>query len=492
MVNMSKDFPEDSSYICSYGMKLTWDINDPKLPQEPKHFDSFQEWPDGYLRFIYSNEDKNAQRHLSGWAMRNTNNHNCQILKKSCLGVVVCARSCALLDGTKLQLRPAICDKARQKQQKKHCPNCSSALELIPCRGHSGYPVTNFWRHEGKAIFFQAKGIHDHPRPESKSETEARRSALKKQTPSSHSSQKKRLLDFQTGMCNENSNHFHYIHHLGCEEGLEKIDIITDTTLPLLDQPNHLFQNTEPYNVTYDAASFQEDVISPLQKYPSPKIYTSKPTCGYECAFPGYIGSSLYTAFHKDPVAIPMDTDHIMLNGLQYQVNSANVHEKNFSGTLKYHGLKQTLSETNYGERIGYGSSQPNVNHPHYSEEHACRYSSHSSLEGPALQTVITTSTKMSLEGYKPPAVKYGDNLYDAKDLLSCSLAENISRNVCPDLNLQDNWGMDKPNLNGEHFLTTSKAEHVASVNTCQDSPNTEKSYTGYEGQTFRLENTEY
>lgn len=71
------------------------------------------------MRYIYSSEDKNAQRHLSGWAMRNTNNHNCQILKKSCLGVVVCSRNCSLPDGTKLQLRPAICDKARQKQQSK-------------------------------------------------------------------------------------------------------------------------------------------------------------------------------------------------------------------------------------------------------------------------------------------------------------------------------------------------------------------------------------
>lgn len=117
--------------------------------QDTKQFDTFQEWTDGYVRYIYSGkkcfiiksvwmkkfysfswylklvhlyfpaEDKNAQRHLSGWAMRNTNNHNCQILKKSCLGVVVCSRSCTLPDGTRLQLRPAICDKARQKQQSK-------------------------------------------------------------------------------------------------------------------------------------------------------------------------------------------------------------------------------------------------------------------------------------------------------------------------------------------------------------------------------------
>jgi len=78
-------------------------------------------------------EDKNAQRHLSGWAMRNTNNHNCQILKKSCLGVVVCSRGCTLPDGSRLQLRPAICDKARQKQQSKKVLNqimCSLLVSM--------------------------------------------------------------------------------------------------------------------------------------------------------------------------------------------------------------------------------------------------------------------------------------------------------------------------------------------------------------------------
>ncbi|XP_020652761.3 chorion-specific transcription factor GCMb [Pogona vitticeps] len=490
---MSKDPFEDSDYICSFGMKLTWDINDPNLPQEPKNFDSFQEWPDGYLRFIYSNEDKNAQRHLSGWAMRNTNNHNCQILKKSCLGVVVCARNCTLPDGTKLQLRPAICDKARQKQQKKHCPNCSSALELIPCRGHSGYPVTNFWRHEGKAIFFQAKGLHDHPRPESKSETEVRRSALKKQTPSSHSSQKKRLLDFQTGLCNENGNHFHYIHHFACEEVPENFSIVTDANLPLLAQSHHFFQNTEPNNITYDVTSFQGDVVAPLQKYPSPKVYTSKTSCSYECTFPGYVGSSFYPTFHKDMVDIPADPDHIMLSGLQYHVNTLNAHEKNLDSMYKHHGFQQSLGEMDYEGRINYGTCQSSANHPHYSEEYTCRYSSLSSLEVPALQTVITTTTKMSLEAYKPAAAKYGDNVYTVKDFVSCPLAENLSENVCPQINFQEEWAMDRSNLMGEHFLTTNKAATAAaSVDTCQDSPNTEKSYAAYEEQIFRFENTEY
>ena len=67
---------------------------------------------------------------------------------------------------------------ARKKQQGKPCPNrqCIGRLEILSCRGHCGYPVTHFWRHTDQAIFFQAKGQHDHPRPEAKSTSEARRS----------------------------------------------------------------------------------------------------------------------------------------------------------------------------------------------------------------------------------------------------------------------------------------------------------------------------
>uniref|UniRef100_A0A6I8PT66 Glial cells missing transcription factor 1 n=1 Tax=Xenopus tropicalis TaxID=8364 RepID=A0A6I8PT66_XENTR len=157
-----------------------WDINDMKLPQDPEQTDWFQEWPDSYVKHIYSSSNRNAQRHLSGWAMRNTNNHNSRILKKSCLGVLVCSNDCTVPDGRKVYLRPAICDKARQKQQSKHCPNCSGPLKLISCRGHGGFPVTNFWRHEGPYIYFQTKGVHDHPKPETKLESESRKVGHKK------------------------------------------------------------------------------------------------------------------------------------------------------------------------------------------------------------------------------------------------------------------------------------------------------------------------
>lgn len=35
--------------------------------------------------------------------------------------------------------------------------------------------MTHFWRRDGNGIYFQAKGTHDHPRPEAKGSTEARR-----------------------------------------------------------------------------------------------------------------------------------------------------------------------------------------------------------------------------------------------------------------------------------------------------------------------------
>ena len=49
--------------------------------------------------------------------MRNTNNHNVNILKKSCLGVLVCSKRCIQRNGKPVSIRPAICDKARKKQQ---------------------------------------------------------------------------------------------------------------------------------------------------------------------------------------------------------------------------------------------------------------------------------------------------------------------------------------------------------------------------------------
>lgn len=93
-----------------------WDINDTSVPRIHRH-DSFSEWADGHCRLVYRPDSEEARRHASGWAMRNTNNHNVHILKKSCLGVLVCSARCVLSTGDRVHLRPAICDKARKKQQ---------------------------------------------------------------------------------------------------------------------------------------------------------------------------------------------------------------------------------------------------------------------------------------------------------------------------------------------------------------------------------------
>ncbi|XP_076329733.1 uncharacterized protein LOC143235444 [Tachypleus tridentatus] len=156
---------------------VEWDINDNYIPSITCYND-FQEWADGHCRFAYPPDCEEARRHSSGWAMRNTNNHNVHILKKSCLGVLVCSLLCTLETGGKVTLRPAICDKARKKQQGKPCPNrkCTGRLEVLPCRGQYGYPVTHFWRHTRDAIFFQAKGVHDHPKPDPKTTAETKRS----------------------------------------------------------------------------------------------------------------------------------------------------------------------------------------------------------------------------------------------------------------------------------------------------------------------------
>lgn len=105
-------------------MHKDWDINDTNVPAiGPSDFNDFFEWVDGHQRLVYPQSNEEARKHTSGWAMRNTNNHNVNILKKSCLGVLVCSANCVLPNGGSIHLRPAICDKARKKQQGKLCPN---------------------------------------------------------------------------------------------------------------------------------------------------------------------------------------------------------------------------------------------------------------------------------------------------------------------------------------------------------------------------------
>ncbi|KAJ8279588.1 hypothetical protein COCON_G00066540 [Conger conger] len=494
-MSKSSDQFDGADCVCSFGMKLTWDINDPKLPQDTKQYDAFQEWTDGYVRYIYSAEDKNAQRHLSGWAMRNTNNHNCQILKKSCLGVVVCARNCTLTDGSKLQLRPAICDKARQKQQKKLCPSCNSALELVPCRGHSGYPVTNFWRVDGKAIFFQAKGVHDHPRPESKSETEARRSAVKRRMSSPHYSQKRRLLDSETGRYHDTGGPFPGLHHLSCMEGSDRFSIIAESNIPIQHYPT--FQNAEPYKFAYDSPSPVGEAASTLQKPANHRLYMPRPPCSYDFAVPGYLGSGSYAALYKDTISPQPDTDAakvcVGLSGPQHSVSPLNVHDRGYDASGKHHSWKQIHGKGAYGDRADYGQIPTNSNHHYYNSEYPCRYTGPAPTTPAALQTIITTTTKVSYQPCKPSVVKYSDNLYDVKSLPSCnSLLEGGSPPSYPEIKVPEDSGVIKSALAYQQEVLPAKPERAENLDTYRYGSYSSNNYPERIAHPYRFENGEF
>nr|XP_020008406.1 chorion-specific transcription factor GCMb [Castor canadensis] len=406
---MPEDKMQDTDHVCSYGMKLNWDINDPQMPQEPAHFDHFREWPNGYVRLIYSSEERKAQRHLSGWAMRNTNNHHSHILKKG--GVLL------------ICLPPMFAEKA--------CPNCHSALELVPCRGHSGYPVTNFWRLDGNAIFFQAKGVHDHPRPESKSETEARRSALKRQVASLYQLQKKRIPGPEAAENQDGSEHFNSTPPL---ENPELLDAIPDTGFSLLGQPCPSPVNSDAYKAICDLATFPGDVMPPFQKYPNTRIYWSRPPCSYELTGPGYTNSSPCPALYKGPTSLPNDTDWLHLNTLQYNVNSYSSYERSFEFPSTQHGWKSALGDPGLEERTDPRKCQAMATCPYYNSELPCRYLTTVPAGAPTLQTVITTTTQVSYQAYQCPSLKHSDSVQEVSSLSSCNYAlENVPMSICPE-----------------------------------------------------------
>lgn len=286
--------------------------------------------------------------------MRNTNNHNCQILKKSCLGVVVCSRSCSLPDGSRLQLRPAICDKARHKQQKKLCPQCSSALELLPCRGHSGYPVTNFWRVEGKSIFFQAKGVHDHPRPESKSETEARRSSVKRRVSSPPFGHKRRMLDSQP---------------------------IGPALLPCLDSLEQSYPQAyapfppEPYYSSHNPLG--AEAPPPLQKHTNPRLYVGRH--GYELQ--SYITPPTYPSHTVTPDLCDPRMTPVL--GPSSSSSAPLSSSSSFDPQNK--------------------STPTSWNHCYHSDN-PCRFLGNGPGSPAALQTIITTTTKVSYQPCPKPS----------------------------------------------------------------------------------------
>lgn len=71
---------------------------------------------------------------------------------------------------------------------------------------------------------------------------------------------------------------------------------------------------------------------------------------------------------------------------------------------------------------------------PYFNPEPPCRYLTTPPPGPPALQTVITTTTKVSYQAYPPPALKYCDTVREVKSLLGCNYAsENTQLSIYPE-----------------------------------------------------------
>lgn len=147
------------------------------------------------------------------------------------------------------------------------------------------------------AVVFQAKGVHDHPRPESKSETEARRSSVKRRVNSPPFTPKRRLIDPQVDSMSKRCGctcrwrvgfySFSVFQALGpallCVEPSDRISFIE----PNFPQHYPAFQSPEPY---YSPHNPLGEPPPSLQKPANTKLFMSRPS--YE--FQGYLTPPSY------------------------------------------------------------------------------------------------------------------------------------------------------------------------------------------------------
>ncbi|KAM7541665.1 hypothetical protein Aperf_G00000029878 [Anoplocephala perfoliata] len=141
-----------------------WEIDDDILP-EPTIFDRLDKWIDGNAKRVYRVDTSGRKNKClqTGWAMRNSNNHKKNILKKSCLGIFRCNKDvCGTI------VFPAISDSPRRSQISCPKKNCGGRLDYQSCKGNNGHPVTHSWRRVGDILYLEVKGTHDHPRPQCK------------------------------------------------------------------------------------------------------------------------------------------------------------------------------------------------------------------------------------------------------------------------------------------------------------------------------------
>ncbi|MEE6520486.1 hypothetical protein FKM82_018373 [Ascaphus truei] len=291
------------------------------------------------------------------------------------------------------------------------------------------------------------------------------------------------------GRYNDSGGHFTNIHPVSCMEGSDRFSLVTDGNFPIPPQHYASFQNTDPYKSTYESVGFQGDAVSSFQKCSNTRIYMPRAPCGYDFPVPSYINSSSYPALYKDSVSSLPDADRVQLNGPQTNPTAMNTHERNYDGTGKHHGWKQIFGKAGYGDRSDYGQIQASTGHSYYNGEYPCRYGRTPSPVSPALQTVITTTTKVSYQAYKPPVVKYSDNICDVKSLQNCThMQDSISEGIFPEIKAQDDFSVIKTAL-GYQDQIPNKPERMDNLDFYRYGPCMGNNFSG---QSYRYENAEY
>lgn len=273
-------------------------------------------------------------------------------------------------------------------------------------------------------------------------------------------------------------------------DGPERVGIFTDTNFLIPAQSYPSLQNTDPYKAPYDSASFQEDQLSPYPKCPNPRIYMPRP-CSYEFGVPTFISSSPYPTFYKELASPAIDADPLSLNESHY--NAVATHDKSFDNPGRHYGLKPAWGKTGSGDRSDYGQMPTSAPHAYYSGDYPCRYSPSPAPMAPPLQTVITTTTKVSYQAYKPPALKYSDNLCDVKNLQSYThVAENVSGAIYSGMKIQEDFGMIKSALLYQHDSIPTKSKPAESAESYRYGLPLGNSFGEHEGQALRFESAEY
>lgn len=293
----------------------------------------------------------------------------------------------------------------------------------------------------------------------------------------------------QAGRYHDSGSYANNLQSLPCMDGPERVGIITDTNFSIA-QSYPSLQNADLCKASYDSASFQEDQLLPYPKCPNARIYVPRP-CSYEFGVPTFISSSPYPTFYKDLTSPAIDADPLGLNGSHY--NAVTTHDKSFDNPGRHYGLKPPWGKTSSGDRSDYGQMQTSANHPYYGGDYTCRYGPSPSPIAPPLQTVITTTTKVSYQAYKPSTLKYSDNLCDMKNLQSFThVAENVSGTIYSGMKIQEDFGMIKPALLYQHDPVPTKSEPAESMETYRYGPPLGNSYAEHEGETLRFESADY